>query len=283
MRQILVSAPLLLLLAASPARAADSFEGCSGFIDSVPATISTQGVWCLRGDLATALDSGAAITVAVNNVTIDCNQFKLGGLAAGPSSQAVGVFSERANTTVRNCNIRGFFVGALIESAGGNLVEANRFDGNLSSSIRMFGAGSIVRNNRVFDTGGSTTSTGSAIGIYSLGTVDITGNTISNVSSLGDNNTTFGILTSMNGGGSIRDNRIHAVLANGAGGEAHGIYNASSGRIVLRGNDVKGVAAPGGTGLRCASAQGTAFENVVAGFPTGIQTCSQSGNYINNN
>ena len=37
------------------------------------------------------LAGGAAITIATNNVTIDCNGFKLGGLSAGPSTFANGI------------------------------------------------------------------------------------------------------------------------------------------------------------------------------------------------
>ena len=123
MRHLLLPALLLVLAAPSPASAGESYDNCSGFIDSIPATITTQGVWCLRGDLSTAVGSGNAISVATNNVTIDCNQFKLGGLAAGPTSQAYGIFSERANTTVRNCNVRGFYAGIYVGSSGGNLLE----------------------------------------------------------------------------------------------------------------------------------------------------------------
>src|SRR5690606_35329103 len=85
-----------LLPAPRPAAAAESFDNCSGFIDSVPAVIATQGVWCLRGNLATNIGSGgsSAITIAANNVTIDCNHFKLGGLAAGNGSQADGIHAS---------------------------------------------------------------------------------------------------------------------------------------------------------------------------------------------
>src|SRR5690606_24652633 len=88
-----LAALLLLggLAATQPARAAQSYDACTGFIDSVPATISTQGVWCLRKDLSTNITSGNAITIATNNVTIDCNDFKLGGLAAGNGSNAFGI------------------------------------------------------------------------------------------------------------------------------------------------------------------------------------------------
>src|SRR5207342_2748301 len=103
---------LALLLSPGLAKAAESYDNCSGTIVSLPATISTQGTWCLKQDLATAITSGAAITINTNNVTIDCNNFKLGGLAAGLGTSAVGIYaSGRQNTKVRHCNIRGFFNG----------------------------------------------------------------------------------------------------------------------------------------------------------------------------
>jgi hypothetical protein len=45
--------------------------------------IGKQGVWCLRKDQSTANTSGSAITINTNNVTVDCNDFKIGELAAG--------------------------------------------------------------------------------------------------------------------------------------------------------------------------------------------------------
>src|SRR5688572_12403874 len=96
---------------ALPATAAESFDSCDGrFIDSLPAHISTPGVWCLRHDVSTAIGAGAAINIAANNVTLDCNGFRIGGLAAGPGSMASGVYvSGRQNASVRNCGIRGFY------------------------------------------------------------------------------------------------------------------------------------------------------------------------------
>src|SRR5688500_991377 len=105
--------PVALLLGAwallpGAARAAESYDNCTGFIDTVPTTISTQGVWCLRQNLSTAAIFGAAITIAANNVTVDCNDFKLGGLAAGNQSIAVGIrASGQQNLNVRHCGIRG--------------------------------------------------------------------------------------------------------------------------------------------------------------------------------
>jgi len=283
MRPALILLFLALLATAAPARAAGSFEGCSGFIDSVPATINTQGVWCLRGDLSTAINSGAAITIAVNNVTLDCNRFKLGGLAAGPASNAIAVFSESSNATVTNCNIRGFRIGVYFEGGGGHLIETNRFDNILSTAIALLGQGSTIRDNRIYDTGGSTLFPDGANAIIATGGIDIINNYILFVSAPGATTITSGISASFSGSGSIWNNRVSGVAHNGAGGQSYGIRVASSTRVVLRDNDVKGNAGPGSTGISCGNNQATALGNVVAGYASAIVNCAQSGNYINNN
>ena len=91
---------------ASPAStAAESYDSCTGFIESLPATISTQGVWCLRRNLATAMTSGNAITITVNNVTIDCNDFKIGGLAAGtPWTPATTLSTTSVSPAIPNAS-----------------------------------------------------------------------------------------------------------------------------------------------------------------------------------
>src|SRR4249919_2976114 len=92
----------LLLGAPRAAEAAESYDNCTGFITSLPAVISTQGTWCLKQDLSIAV-SGIAITLNANNVTINCNDFKLTGM-----NQATGIYGmKRFNNTVRHCDIRG--------------------------------------------------------------------------------------------------------------------------------------------------------------------------------
>src|SRR5690606_27324125 len=96
-----------------------------------------------------------AITIDANNVTIDCNSFKIGGLAAGNGSKANGIYTgDRQNATVRNCNIRGFYHGIDLRGAG-HLVEDNRLDNNLSTGIFTDGDNNAVIRNRVYDTGGA--------------------------------------------------------------------------------------------------------------------------------
>lgn len=176
-----VIALLALCCAWHSARAAQDYDNCTGFVDSLPATISTQGTWCLRRDLSTGLSSGAAITIAANNVTLDCNDFKLGGLTAGIATQTVGVLVlDRSNNTVRNCAVRGFLRGIRMTGSH-HVAEDNRLEGNTATGILMTSAGSsLIRRNRIVDTGG-TPHASSARAISTLGTVDILDNIIHGV------------------------------------------------------------------------------------------------------
>jgi hypothetical protein len=148
---------LLLLgagvLAGHQAQAAEGFANCTGFIDSLPATIATSGVWCLRSDLSSAQTAGAAITINASNVTLDCNDYKIGGLAAGPGTAAMGVLAgaSRLNTTVRHCNLRGFHSGLRISGAGA-LLEDNRIDASTSRGIHADGDGALIRGNFISGT-----------------------------------------------------------------------------------------------------------------------------------
>ena len=267
--------------------AAQSYDNCTGFIDSLPATITTQGTWCLRADLTTAITSGNAITIANNNVTIDCNDFKLGGLAAGLATQANGIYLfDRVNATVRHCNIRGFLGGIYFDStsatsSGGHLVEDNRFDGNTAFGLYVAGNGSLIQRNRVNATGGSTIF-GVAYGIYAVYSVDVIDNTVTGVvpAVMFANANSLGIYTLLNVNGSITGNRVRGLVKNGLAA-TFSIFNSASDRITLRNNDVVGDGSPNSVGLSCSSANGRALNNVVSGFVTGINTCNNtSGNDV---
>ena len=133
----------ILLAWPGQAEAAESHDSCTGFIDSLPATIATQGTWCLRNNLSTSIASGTAIRIGANNVTIDCNGFKIGGLAAGPGTETIGIHvSYRLNATVRNCAIRGFNRGIHLSGTGGggHLIEDNTIDESRTSGISISNA-----------------------------------------------------------------------------------------------------------------------------------------------
>ena len=208
---------LLILLAAAgeASRAAESYDGCTGYIDSVPAVVSSQGTWCLRDNVSTAITNGAAITVAANNVTIDCNDFKVGGLAAGALSFTSGIkASQSRNVSIRNCTVRGFYRGIDLGTGSGNLVEGNLVDHSLLHGIYAGGSDNIVRDNRVFDTGGKP-GLASAYAIVADG--DISGNTVTGVFADATDASPFGIVSLYASGNVVRGNRIIALASSGNG------------------------------------------------------------------
>jgi hypothetical protein len=282
----------LLLLAAAcclprAAHAAESYDSCNNFIDSLPATISTQGVWCLRHDLATNIASGNAIEIAASNVTLDCNDFKLGGLAAGASSQANGIHADANNTVIRHCNIRGFLYGINIYGVG-QLVEDNRLDNNLLYGIYVNSSGTsnVVRGNRVFDTGESTVSTSIATGISAA--ADIVDNIVDGVVTSGTTTAVTGI-EAFGNGVQVRGNRVGGLAING-GGAAFGISASIYGYQTIAGNHVaSGGASVFGTGINgrfdsanTAKTRTFCKDNIVTGFSYAIANClNAGGNYPN--
>ncbi len=223
-------------------------------ITSVPYVITAQGVYCLKQNLATTITSGKAIEIQVNNVTIDFNGFKLGGLGGGPSTGAYGVYAQdKRNITLRNGNIRGFQVGIVLDQtsgiSSGHLIEDTLFDGITSTAIYIEGSGNVVRNNRI----GGTDSTppaasgfghNSAAGILGRtashdGTyVEIFGNTIAEVSGTGVSGISGTFYNS-----DISDNKVTGITATSH--PAYGIYLASSSGVAMRSNTL--VSGPGNT------------------------------------
>ena len=67
--------------------------------------------------------------------------------------------SNRQNITIKNGTIRGFIYGIFLGDAGasqGHVVEDIRADQNTSIGIDVSGDGTIIRNNLVVATGGTT-------------------------------------------------------------------------------------------------------------------------------
>ncbi|QSX76918.1 right-handed parallel beta-helix repeat-containing protein [Agrilutibacter solisilvae] len=267
---------LLLLMAAAPARAAHSYDNCTGFIDSLPVTITTQGTWCLRKDLSTSIKYGVAVQLATNNVTLDCNDFKIAGSAAFIDYVPDGIQAQdRLNITVRNCRVEGFTRGLSLAGAagGGHVVEDNRFTANTFVGMLVEGDGSVVRRNFVGGTGRSMTPPYDthAYGIVTAQDVDIVDNEVSGVQpyqwSTGN---AFGIVT-RGSSATVARNRIS--------GAHYGISDSESTRIVIRENEVL-LSGGSDTGITCASPLGRAERNVIVRAGTPLVTCSSLGNDV---
>jgi hypothetical protein len=106
---------------------------------------------------------------------LDLNGFKLAG-NAGSGTGAVGIHAvDRQNITIRNGTIRGFREAVAIEGGGmsrGHLVEHIRADSNFVVGINVSGAGCIIQNNQIVNTGGTTFYGPGALtlGIFASGT-----------------------------------------------------------------------------------------------------------------
>jgi hypothetical protein len=180
-------------------------------ITSVPVTLTEQGIYCLKGNLATSDPGIIAILIGANNVTIDFNGYKLGGQSAGAGTAAVGVTAtDRLNVQIRNGTIRGFRRGVEITNGSGHLVEEMVLDANTEFGVALQGAGqSVVRGNRVLNTGASAVA-----------------------------NDSIGIYVAQGAGNRILDNDVANTVQNASQvSNAHGIF-VSSGQSVIDGNRV---------------------------------------------
>ena len=287
MIRILASGFLLVALALGLAApriclAAESYDNCTGFITSVPASISTPGTWCMNSDL-TAANVSVAIFIAANNITIDCNGFKL--VAGSGASSATGIMSgSHVNTTVRHCDIRGFQMGVSLMSTASTTetadssgtIEDNRFDGNTGVAINVTGDGSVIRRNWVYNTGNSTYP---PTGIATKGTVDIQDNTVSGVVvGSGGSGPPVGIFNTRGLGSSISGNRVRGLIPGGFSTTTYGIL--LDGQATLRNNEVTGDGGANSYGIGCADSKGRTKNNLINGFETGIMVCSNDGGNV---
>jgi hypothetical protein len=230
---------LLALLAGSAVKAETT--NCTP-ITSLPATINSQGVYCLTGHLTTSQTSGNAIYITAPNVVLDLNGWKVGGQGAGKGTTAIGIFSSQLNVTIKNGIVRGFQYGISLYGAGA-VVEDILADQNTAVGIKVAGDGSIVRRNQVVNTGGSTASPdASALGIMFSAP-----------------------------GALIEDNAVSGLYASGSG-NAIGILAWPSLNSIVRGNTVSGLATPpAGIGIFVSESHVTVVDNVVSNFDSGIQ------------
>lgn len=276
---------VIILLAAtawSPAQAETTL--CTE-ITSLPANITTQGVYCLKHDLTTAISSGAAITIATNNVTIDCNDWKIGGLVAGVGTGAYGIYAtDRVNITIRHCGIRGFLAGIYLTgtSSGGHLVEDNRLDLNTQLSLYVQGDSLLVRRNRILQTGGKpAASMSTAAFIYGNGVVQ--DNVVNGVSPTGVTGNADAIGLNLGIGPFQVDHNFVTGLVPLGTGIARGIWGDAypgsyRNNFVISGSSIAGTGIDGASSPAASACGG----NTVHGFATGMASCTDAGGNVIN-
>ncbi|HEY5895711.1 MAG TPA: hypothetical protein VIT91_21030 [Chthoniobacterales bacterium] len=166
-------------------------------ITTLPATISTPGVYFIKKNFSVNMTSGNAINITASNVVLDLNGFSIIN-TNGLSNTASGITASNpsgvtlSNVTARNGTVQGFRYGINFAYSGTDSSLVSKYQ---VEQIRVFNAGrygiitnggdAIVRDCLVTQTGGYP-SVGNYIGILGNGSnariinnhiadVDITG------------------------------------------------------------------------------------------------------------
>jgi len=253
---------LLTLLLTAPGAWAETID-CTP-ITTLPYVITVQGIYCFTGNLATSMATGRAIDIQTNNVTIDLNGWKLGGLAAGAGTLTQGISAfQRKNITIRNGIIRGFFYGIRLDdnspytTSQGHLIEDIRADQNTWTGIEVRGRGNTVRRNQVVDTGGSTERSW-VYGIQLRGPGGrVLNNDISGTAATASS-PARGLYFSSADGAVVEGNRIDDVSS---GGNTYGVFINSSNDVLVRGNSIISAS----TGIMYNASTGKYKDNLTSG------------------
>ena len=263
-----------------PARAlaAESFDGCTGYIDSLPAEIVAPGTWCLRKDLRSASSDWYGILVDADDVVLDCKGFQVDGRQAD-NLLTEGIFmygnAPHDRVTVRNCTVRGYSDGIWVIGNEG-VVAGNRILAAGRNGIIVSGENGAVRRNRVIRTGGG--PDGDARGIVGYGTVDILDNDVVGFAAGSEQTRIDGIVISQYGS-VVRGNRVRLANATDSapGLIATGILLINPDAVIVRDNVVVGSGDARGVG--CLYAPGSSAvvrDNLLAGVDQAL-TCTDGG------
>lgn len=266
-----VAAMATLMLWPSHARAGQSRDNCVGYIDSLPAQLNTQGTWCMRGNLTTNLDSGGGIQINLNNVVVDCNGYRIENTS--PGNRSMGVWASGNNHVIRNCDVRGYFVGMIV-SGQSNTIEDNRILDSGHVGVQVDPA-TTIRRNQILRTGGDTTFEGHIAGI--VGGSDISDNLVDGVfanPTVNLNGFVSGISTS--GNGVVTRNRIRNLAPAGTG-SATGIEADGSAYITYNHIVGPGILITRHRSINCPRGENHARDNIANGWATNSIACFTAG------
>jgi len=178
-----------LLLSTRPA-AADTTH-CTA-ITSLPNTISNPGVYCLTQDLVYGSNSGAAITIAADGVTLDLNghAVRFEGTPSVADATLAGIYvGGHYYFSIIDGTVAGFLIGVTVNSSSskhsrGGLVAELRIQRSAQVGLYLDCDGCTVRDNMIVDTkipSSWSPSNGDPYGLWAFGNGNlITGNRVYN-------------------------------------------------------------------------------------------------------
>ena len=251
------------------AQAAQGDDNCVGYIQSLPATITTPGTWCLGYSVSFYLTSGVAISIQADHVTLDCLHQTLGNAASGNTAIAVYA-NDRKGVTVRNCTLAYFDTGISLRNGQRHRVVDNLITHGLRRGIHIWDPDgqSHVEGNRVVALGGSGQAQ-SIVGIEA--DADIVDNVVAGVTASAANLGAKGIIAH-GVGTQVVDNVVRGLASNGSEATI-GLTTAGRQQSVV-GNRV--VNATGLVGTAISGYPATCRENHLAGYSNPVTSCSAS-------
>jgi hypothetical protein len=279
MNRLLRLIAVTLVSAGLPLASADAETVNCTAITTLPYTITSQGVYCLTGHLNTAMATGTAISVNTSNVVIDLNGFKLGGLSAGAGTTTKGIFaSQRQNITIRNGTVRGFYIAISLEDVSpyttsqGHVIEDIRADLNTYAALNIGGTGTVLRNNQIVTTGGTTVfgANADAYGISVAGPgTRVLNNDVINVTAVGVGSAVaINLATASNS--MVVGNRVGDLNSTG---QTYGVYLLGGSDIAVRDNIISGAK----TGAYFNAATGKYSNNLLLGVTTPFSGGTDAG------
>ena len=255
---------------------------CTGWIDSLPASINQAGYYCLTNNLSTS-DLGGAINIYASDVTIDCKDYSLSHTDRANEATGIGGggFGPVQDVTVKSCKLVDFATGISfsigsqrIQVLDNNVLRA-KYDG-----IVLWASNSRIERNSVINTNApafpysrNITLTALEPGVPSTGNV-VSGNVVAGAHG---NGTIWGIRADMSNDLIIDGNRVINLQASEGGYSAAIQTDGTNVRVVnniIVGNSPGSWGNTGGPAL-CSG-------NVAAGLVSdGFQWCTEStGNTV---
>ena len=243
----------------------------------IPKTINTPGSYYLTGDVNSA---GTAITIIVDDVTIDLAGFALVGPGSGTN---YGIYmNARSNVEIRNGTVRNFGYGIYENSSNGRghrVIDVRAiYNGSVGIYLSGAGSGHLVKGCTASNNGTSATN---VYGIYAGSGCTVTGNTAHN-NGTSATNLVYGI--SAASGSTVTGNTVYRN-GESAIGTVCGIYAGSGSTVTGNTACNNGGSATAGTvygiyaNTGCTVTTNTAYYNGV-GAPGNVFGIYLAGNSL---
>ncbi|MFH1750742.1 MAG: right-handed parallel beta-helix repeat-containing protein [Candidatus Micrarchaeota archaeon] len=160
------------------------------------------------------VSDGTCFTVKSEDVTIDCNGFRLSGKGKENSS---AVISQYPGTVVKNCYISDFELGVRFDSADSSSVEASEFANNAGGVLAQLSKGIKITGSQFYN------NTEGGIILYSVSDSEISDN-------FADNSKKYGIQLVGSVGNIIQGNQLYR--------NNYGLQVSNSNNNIIKANNV---------------------------------------------